>query len=400
MTVDNAVRARNALQRLVLDCTGVTPADLPRLAATAAADLGVTSMTMLVIDYAQTFLSPFTGGHSERVPIEGTLAGRAYALGEITESPSGDRLYVPMTDCGHRIGVLEVVSAESLTSADTETCAAIATVLGHLITSRRLYGDAIERLRRGLPLQLATEIVWSLLPPLTLTTPEAEVTGILEPCYEVGGDGFDYAIGDGTLHVAIFDAVGHGIAASAMTTMAINAYRNARRCGLDLADTYRSIDKWLHARHPDHFVTAVLAELDLASGMLRMISAGHPGGLLLRDGQRVKDLVAPTALPLGLSGLAGTSPEIAEEALEPGDHVLFFTDGVIEARSADGEFFGRQRLVDFVVRTLADRTRSPETMRRLIRAILDHQHENLQDDATAVLIEWKPAQSPTSEILR
>ncbi|GAA0932326.1 PP2C family protein-serine/threonine phosphatase [Virgisporangium aurantiacum] len=394
MTVDNAVRARNALQRLVLGCTGVIPGELPRLAEEAAADLGVTSMTMLVVDYAQTFLATFTtvagtvGGDVERIPIEGTLAGRAYALGEMTESPSGDRLYVPMIDCGHRIGVLEVVTTGSLDPADRETCAAIATVLGHLITSRRLYGDAIERLRRGLPLQLATEIVWSLLPPLTLTTPEAEVTGILEPCYEVGGDGFDYAIGDGTLHVALFDAVGHGIAASAMTTMAINAYRNARRCGLDLPDTYRSIDKWLHARHPDQFVTAVLAELDLASGVLRTISAGHPGGLLLRDGQRVKDLAAPTALPLGLSGLAGTSPEIVEEALEPGDHVLFFTDGVIEARSADGEFFGQQRLVDFVVRTLADRMRAAETMRRLIRAILDHQYEQLQDDATAVLVGW------------
>lgn len=388
MTVDNAVRARNALQRLVLGCVGVTPADLPRLAAEAAADLGVRSMTMFVIDYAQTFLAAFTPGATHRVPIEGTLAGRAYALGEITESPSGDRVYVPMSDCGHRIGVLEVVSSESLTPADRETYTAIATVLGQLVETRRLYGDAVERLRRGLPMQLATEIVWSLLPPLTLATPDAEVTGILEPCYEVGGDGFDYAIGDGTLHVAVFDAVGHGIGASAMTTLAMNAYRNARRCGLDLLDTYRSIDKWLHARHPDQFVTAVLGELDLKGGLLRTISAGHPGGLLLRDGQRVKDLVAPTALPLGLSGLAGDRPEIAEEALEPGDHVLFYTDGVIEARDADGEFFGRQRLVDFVVRTLADRMHAAETMRRLIRALLDHQHEHLQDDATAVLVGW------------
>jgi phosphoserine phosphatase RsbU/P len=393
VTADHARRARAAIQRLVSGCASVPPAALPALAAEAAEMLGVGSVRMYLVDYAQTFLSPFTsaGERLERVSIDGTLAGRTYALGEPTETPGNGqahRTYLPMTDCGNRVGVLEVVSPARLPGEDRETLAAIATVLAQLVATRRLYGDAIEHLRRGLPMQLATEIVWSLLPPLSLYTTDAEVTGILEPCYEVGGDAFDYAVGDGVLHVALFDAVGHGIGASAMTTMAVNAYRNARRCGLDLLDTSRSIDKWMRAQYPDHFVTAVLAELVLETGVLRSISAGHPGGLLLRDGQRVKDLPAPTGLPLGLAAMDGSEPEIVEEALEPGDHVLFYTDGVIEARSADGEFFGRQRLVDFVVRTLADRVPAPETMRRLIRAILDYQHERLQDDATAVLVGW------------
>jgi serine phosphatase RsbU (regulator of sigma subunit) len=382
------------MHRLLLGCSTVAPAALPALARDAGDALGVDSVRIYLVDYAQTFLAPFTGAETpagERISLEGTLAGRAYVLGEPAESPGTDRvqrIYLPMTDCGHRIGVLEVVSSSQLSAADRETLAAIATVLAQLVASRRMYGDAIEQVRRGLPMQLATEIVWSLLPPLTLRTPEAGVTGILEPCYEVGGDAFDYAVSDGLLHVALFDAVGHGIGASAMTTMAVNAYRNARRCGLDLLDTSRSIDKWLRAQYPDQFVTAILAEVVLATGVLRSISAGHPGGLLLRGGQLVKELPAPTGMPLGLGSLLADGPEIVEEALEPDDHVLFYTDGVVEARSADGEFFGRHRLVDFVVRTLADRVPAPETMRRLIRAILDHQHEHLQDDASAVLIGW------------
>jgi serine phosphatase RsbU (regulator of sigma subunit) len=391
VTADDA-RAREALHALLLGCTSTSPAALPSLADEAGRILGVDSMRMLVVDYAQTFLTPFTTSTAppQRVPVDGTLAGRAYALSEPVGTSGGDgyRTYLPMADCGNRVGVLEVASPIRPTSADHDTLAAIATVLAQLLTSRRLYGDAIERLRRGLPMQLATEIVWSLLPPLTLRTGNVAVAGILEPCYEVGGDAFDYAVGDGVLHVALFDAVGHGIGASATTTMAVNAYRNARRCGLDMSDTYRSVDKWLRARYPDQFVTAVLAELVLDTGMLRLISAGHPGGLLLRDGQRVKDLPAPTALPLGLDAMGDAGPEIVEESLQPGDHVLFYTDGVIEARSADGEFFGPQRLVDFVVRTLADRVPAPETMRRLIRALLEHQHEHLQDDATAVLVGW------------
>jgi len=66
-----------------------------------------------------------------------------------------------------------------------------------------------------------------------------------------------------------------------------------------------------------------------------------------------------------------------------------FTDGVPEARSASGEFFGVARLADMVVREDAAGQPAPETMRRLMHAILAHQAGNLQDDATALLVEWR-----------
>jgi len=257
----------------------------------------------------------------------------------------------------------------------------------------------VERTRRRLPMQLAAEIVWDLLPPLTFATPDVMISAILEPAYDVGGDAFDYAVNGDILHAAVFDAVGHGIDASALTSLAISAYRNARRCGLDLVDTYRSVDKWVSARHPHGFVTAVLAELDTGRGVCRKISAGHPGELLLRDGKLVRAMPAPTAMPLGLSHLGQPTPGVEEEALQPGDQILLYTDGVTEARTDDGEFFGQDRLVDFVTRTLADRVSAPETLRRLIHAILEHQHENLQDDATAVLIEWRPTTTATRGLL-
>ena len=153
------------------------------------------------------------------------------------------------------------------------------------------------------------------------------------------------------LHAAVFDAIGHGIDASALTSLAISAYRNARRCGLDLVDTYRSIDKWVRAQHPGSFVTAVMAELDTGRGYCRKISAGHPGELLLRDGKLIKALPAPTAMPLGFGDLADPVPGVEEESLQPGDQLLLYTDGVIEARTEDGDIFGLDRLVDFVTRT-------------------------------------------------
>jgi serine phosphatase RsbU (regulator of sigma subunit) len=264
----------------------------------------------------------------------------------------------------------------------------LASVLAELLATRRSYGDAVELARRRLPMQLATEIIWGLLPPLTFATGSVVVSAILEPCYEVGGDVFDYAVNDGIAHLALFDAVGHGIAASMLSTLAVNAYRNARRCGLDLVDTYRSIDKWVGAQYPDAFLTAIVAELDLATGRYRRISAGHPAEMLLRQHRLVRSLPAPTALPLGIGDRLGSRVEVIEETLEPGDYLLLYTDGVVEARSASGEFFGTERLAGFVTRALADQLPAAETMRRLVKAILDHQHEQLQDDASALCLHW------------
>jgi sigma-B regulation protein RsbU (phosphoserine phosphatase) len=152
----------------------------------------------------------------------------------------------------------------------------IAALLAELIASRRAYGDAVQHTRRRLPMQLAAEIIWNQLPPLTFAFDGTVVTAVLEPSYDVGGDAFDYAANGDVLYVGFFDTVGHGISASAVTTLTLNTYRNARRSELSLADTYRSIDKWIRAQYRSTFVTAVLAELDTRTGIHRRINAGHP----------------------------------------------------------------------------------------------------------------------------
>jgi phosphoserine phosphatase RsbU/P len=396
--------ATRALGALIAGAHLARPEDLPALAMRAAQLLGAEEITIYLVDYAQTSLLPLAGagaGRRDVLAVDGTLAGRAFALSEAYET-GGDavhRMWLPLLDGTERLGVLEVVTKTPPAAPAREHYRMAASLLSHLLVTRRVYGDAVERTRRALPMQLAAEIVWNLLPPLTFATNDVVVSAILEPCYDIGGDAFDYAVNGHVLHAAVFDAVGHGIDASALTSLAISAYRNARRCGLDLVDTYRSIDKWIRAQHPGSFVTAVIAELDTGRGYCRKISAGHPGELLLRDGKLIKALPAPTAMPLGFGDLADPIPGVEEEALQPGDQMLLYTDGVVEARTDDGEIFGLDRLVDFVTRTLADQVSAPETMRRLVHAILAHQHERLQDDATAVLIQWRPsALLPSADI--
>ncbi|MCU7725597.1 serine/threonine-protein phosphatase [Actinoplanes sp. KI2] len=368
--------------------------DLPAVLARAAPLLDAQTAGVLLIDYGQMELCPLQGTPSDTVealPVEGTTAGLAFTTARETWLPDGDggRLWQPLLHGAERLGVLEMRRSDYPSEADRRDLEVIAALVAELIASRRFYGDAVEHTRRRLPMQVAAEIIWNQLPPLTLAVDGTVLTAVLEPCYDVGGDAFDYAANGDLLHVGLFDTVGHGIAASALTTLTLNTYRNARRSGLSLTDTYRSIDKWIRAQYPGSFVTAMLAELDTVTGAYRRISAGHPVELLLRDGRSMPALPAPTALPLGLGNMLSRQPAVIELALRPGDTIVFYTDGIIEARDVTGVLFGPDRLAAFMLDLLRRRTPAPEAMRRLIHNVIAYESGELRDDATAAMLQWR-----------
>jgi sigma-B regulation protein RsbU (phosphoserine phosphatase) len=369
--------------------------DLPYALIEAAPLLGVDELAVLLVDYEQIALWPLRGTPPDggAHDVEGTAAGQAFRTAQPRhdeEDTDGPSLWLPLLHGAERLGVLKVRIKEPPDDAQRDDLRTIAALVAELIASRRWYGDAVEHTRRRLPMQLAAEIIWNQLPPLTFAANETVVTAVLEPCYDVGGDAFDYAANGDVLHVALFDTVGHGIDASALTTLTLNTYRNARRSGLSLSDTYRSIDKWIRARFPGSFATAVLTELDTGTGVYRRISAGHPAELMLRDGVPLPSPPVPTALPLGLGHMRSRPPGVTELQLEPGDALVLYTDGVTEARDADGNDFGLDQLTEFMATALAGRAPAAEIMRRLIRTIVSYENNELRDDASAALIQWRP----------
>lgn len=365
----------------------LTPDRLAPAVAHHAAQAGFGVARLLLVDLEQRVLVDLTDG--EVYEIDGTMAGRAFRRTEQVdvEMDGGWRLLVPLIDGTERLGVLAVTVHETEISDDTRALAGhLASLVALIIVSKSSYGDSLHHGRRRKHMTLAAELRWSMLPPLTFVSPQVSVAGVLEPAYEVAGDSFDYAIDDGDAYLAIVDAMGHGLEASRMANLAIAAFRHSRRHGLSLEAAFLAMDGALSDQFGvDQFVTGQLAHLDTRTGRLHLLNAGHPAPMLLRHGRNVSDIGCDPCFPIGFGN---TSATIHEVPLEPGDRVLFLTDGVVEARSPDGEPFGRERLGEFLVRRAADQQTLPETMRGLSHAILAHQQGELQDDATLLLLEW------------
>jgi Stage II sporulation protein E (SpoIIE) len=373
------------------------PSELPAVVAEPVRRIGARSVVLYLIDYEQRMLVPVTGPQDQDaapLSIAGTVAGRAFSTTSILRSSldeaRGQRLWLPLLDGTERLGVIGMsFEGEVVPESTVLVCERYAHLAAMLIATKNAYGDSFETTRRQRPMTIASELLWQLAPPLVFATDRLVVAGMLEPCYDNGGDALDYAVNEGVLHVGVFDAMGHGLAAAGVAAFALSAYRHSRRRGCGLLETYAAMDDAVGHQFPDErYVTAVIAQLDLEAGRLSWISAGHPPPLIIRDGRLSRTLTAPPAAPLGIP-LDGPRPVVAEESLEPGDLLLLYTDGLTEARHPNGQMFTIAGLGEFIEREAAAGQTAPETLRRLRHAIVDRQPGQLADDASAVLVEWR-----------
>lgn len=298
-------------------------------------------------------------------------------------------MWVPMLDGTERVGVLGVLVPEA-SEINMWRANRLASLTALMVVSKRATSDTYTRLVRSPAsgkMELSAEVLWNLLPPKNFADSRVIVSAALEPAYSVGGDAYDYAVQGDILHVSIYDAMGHDTAAGLTATVALGACRNNRRRGVGLLETSEAVDEAIAGQFAaTRFATGILAALNTRTGRLAWVNRGHPPPLVLRGGRRVATLSSPPSPPMGFR--LGLSSGLVRYQLEPGDRLLFYTDGIVEARSPDGAQFGLDRFTEFVSRREADGLPPPETLRRLIQAILAHQEGKLQDDATVLMVEW------------
>jgi hypothetical protein len=383
----------DVLTQIINESHVVTGDELSAMVDRAVRPVGLTA-EVLAVNLAQRALTPVRPQPGTPVAVEGTVAGRAYQLGEIlsTSDGGGRVLWVPMLDGADRAGVLRVGLGPGVVDEEPlrRRCWALSGLLGHILISKVPYSERLRWMRTGGSLSASAELMWRLVPPRTFATDRLVVTALLEPWDRVAGDAYDYAVNAGDAFFAVFDGAGHDLQAGHDTALAITAIRLARRQGItDLATLAAYADDLLTAQTGRaQFVTAALAALDTANGVLQYVIAGHPPPVLVRRGRSVRELPHPPRTPLGVRGTPPDLLKVGHEQLEPGDRLLLYSDGIVEARNAYGEFFGEDRLADFTRRAELAGLPAPETLRRLTAAVLAHQGGRLQDDATLVLVDW------------
>jgi sigma-B regulation protein RsbU (phosphoserine phosphatase) len=176
----------------------------------------------------------------------------------------------------------------------------------------------------------------TLLPPRELTSGPLAICCRCVPCFELGGDLYDYvAIAPGRVALLIADVMGHGVSAAMLTGAVKSAFRTAEADGYRPAAVVRRLRDSLAAFGPDRFVTLIAALVSADERELVYANAGHPPGLLLTAAAEVHRLAGTG--PLVSPALPGCTWEEQRVPLAPGDHLLLYTDGISDAVAGEDD---------------------------------------------------------------
>ena len=318
----------------------------------------------------------------ERVALSGTPEGRVLAEQTVGVHEVGGvvRLTAPVTNRGEAIGVLDLALPAAPDEATIAAVAQAAHVLAYVVIANRRFTDLFTWGQRSVPLSLAGEIQHRLLPDsFTCEAGQFGLAAWLEPAGDVGGDTFDFSVERDMLHLSITDAVGHTVEAAVLATVLVGALRNARRAGVDAAEQARLANAALtdFAGHGE-FVTGQVVRIDLGERTALIVNAGHPPPLRLRAGrvERVALLADP---PFG--ALADQHFRVQELALQPGDRLMFLTDGMLERNAAS---------LDITTLMEEGAALHPrEAVQHLCQAVLRETGGELKDDATVMCFDWR-----------
>jgi phosphoserine phosphatase RsbU/P len=227
----------------------------------------------------------------------------------------------------------------------------LASVAAIRVENARLMEEDLERERFERELNLAREIQQRFQPSSAPNVSGYEMQGISFPCYEIGGDYYDFIQRpDGRMVIALGDVSGKGTSAALLMSSLHAAMHAQIPAHKNLGETISAVNRYLAETIPlNRFITLFCAELDPATGTLSFLNAGHNPPLIAHAGGSMEQLAAG-GIPLGI--VADAVYREGRTQLHPGDALVIYSDGVSETQNAAGEEYGPVRLYNTVARYL------------------------------------------------
>jgi sigma-B regulation protein RsbU (phosphoserine phosphatase) len=308
---------------------------------------------------------------------------------------AGYLMAVPIGSLPEPEGLLVVADKESrhgvgpFPEADRRTLSLFANQAAIALENAYLHRQALEKERLERELDLAAQIQRRLLPTVFPRIEGFELAGWSRPARHVGGDFYDLVRSRGSRLAAVLaDVSGKGLPAALM----VSTIHSAVRLLIDQEEVGPGLVRHLNhhiceSSAPNKFITLLLAELDPERSEVLYVNAGHNSGLLIRHDGQVEELRSG-GLPLGL--FAESSFVARRVAMEPGDLLCVYSDGITECESPSEEEFGAHRLVELL------RARSHDSLSQVLRAVesavTDFARGLSQgDDQTVVLLRRSPS---------
>ncbi|MFH1009941.1 MAG: GAF domain-containing SpoIIE family protein phosphatase [bacterium] len=295
---------------------------------------------------------------------------------------------VPIVSGGDILGCLNLESNElgRYGEQDLEPLHTFASHVAVALERERFHREMIVKKRLEEELSIARRIQLSFLPTTMPQFEPYDLGGLNFPTLEVGGDYYDFIpITQTDLGVAIGDVAGKGVAAAILMASFRASLRLESRSNYAISTILQKVNQFLYESNPpEEFVTGFYGVIDRRHHVLTYSNAGHNPPFILRDGREI---------PLEVGGLLLGSfleAQYAEARVElrSGDVLIFYTDGVTEARNDEGEEFGVRRLLD-LVRSYRDLS-AMDMVRRISREVQRFESENFpQDDLTLSVVKFR-----------
>jgi sigma-B regulation protein RsbU (phosphoserine phosphatase) len=269
-------------------------------------------------------------------------------------------------------------------AGDRKLVTAIASQVGTALHNARLVRAALEQEQLAREMRLAHELQLKLLPNPSVVGPEARAAARVVPAESVGGDFYLLArLAADRTGVVIGDVSGHGYQAALVMALAISAAAIHVQAVIDPGVALDAVRRSLidELESTEMSITLFYGVIDEDSRVLRFANAGHPHAFVLRSNGETERLAALVP-PLGFCGDIPASQEVAWNV---GDRLLLFTDGVADARNAQGERFGEAAVLNAALQS----DPNPE---RVLASVFDAVHEfvgvtPLIDDLAVVVLD-------------